>query len=63
MNAGVKPLGRRVSYTYYTNGPRETMTDASGLTTYTFDLREPAERKGDTGRHVDWSSQDVVDSR
>ena len=26
-----------VSYTYYTNGPRQTMTDASGLTTYTYE--------------------------
>ena len=26
-----------VSYTYYTNGPRHTMTDASGLTTYTYE--------------------------
>ena len=29
-----------VSYTYYTNGLRETMTDASGLTTYTYDQRD-----------------------
>ena len=28
-----------VGYTYYTNGPRFTMTDASGVTTYTYDLR------------------------
>ena len=28
-----------VGYTYYSNGPRFTMTDASGVTTYTYDLR------------------------
>jgi RHS repeat-associated protein len=29
-----------VGYTYYSNGPRQTMTDASGTTTYTYDLRD-----------------------
>ena len=29
-----------IGYTYYSNGPRFTMTDASGTTTYTYDLRD-----------------------
>jgi RHS repeat-associated protein len=29
-----------VTYAYYANGPRQTMTDASGATSYTYDLRD-----------------------
>jgi len=34
-----------VGYTYYSNGPRFTMTDASGVTTYTYDLRNRLQAK------------------
>ena len=34
-----------VGYTYYSNGPRFTMTDTSGVTTYTYDLRDRFQTK------------------